>query len=259
MNEKQMQTSWGFTEGGDPSQDPRWFNRLRNLAGATVVTKNLTALLRHQVLTAKVPIMVHVTATGWGNSPVEPNVPKIGEQFVNTQALLDAGFPTNRLIVRIDPIIPTEEGIERAETVLRTFNALDEGKRRFRCRVSVMDNYRHNRDRLKKQGVELRGVYGANGNSFQASPSAFEKVGNLLKRFQQDYIFESCAEPGRLPNFVSKVGCISELDFRACGLASPLPMANKRQRTECHCACAKFELLPKKARCAHGCAYCYWR
>ena len=108
----------GITERGDASIDYSWVDKLNNVDGAIIITKNLNEKLQTKILEASKPIIVHCTCTGWGGSYLEPNVPNYKEQLNNLKSLIDKGFLKSHCVLRIDPIIPTTEGIERVKNVL---------------------------------------------------------------------------------------------------------------------------------------------
>ena len=55
--------------------------------------------------------ILHLTITGWGSTYMEPNVPPVVQNLRQLIKLVDKGFDRNHIVVRIDPIIPTDTGI----------------------------------------------------------------------------------------------------------------------------------------------------
>ena len=69
---------------------------------------------------------------------------------------------------------------------------------------------------------------------------------------------ESCAEPGLTEPIAC--GCISGYDLNLLGLYEDTEANGVGyQRKGCMCYAGKTELLKHKARCPHGCLYCYWK
>lgn len=87
-----------------------------------------------------------------GGTMIEPRVPDYKTQLQNIVKLLQKGFPSDHMVLRIDPIIPTDEGLARVKTVLDDFIALNTGI--TRVRFSVLDQYKHVNDRLVEAGIK---------------------------------------------------------------------------------------------------------
>ena len=173
--------------------------------------------------------------------------------------LVKAGFPMEKIVIRIDPIIPTEKGLSVAYRTMISF--MEMGFQRYR--VSVIDMYPHARSRFKKAGLPL--PYGDNG--FAPSQAQLSKVDDMLRQAKQFWEgldngkvlrIESCAEPGLTEPITS--GCISDYDLNLLGLSEDSESNGVGyQRKSCMCYAGKTELLKHKTRCPHGCLYCYWR
>ena len=244
----------GVTERGDPAFDTSWIQRLSSVDGAIIITKHITDAIRNVLLTSSTPCILHCTCTGWGGSWMEPNVPNPRVQLGALKELFNSGFPPERVVLRIDPIIPIEEGLRRASGVLDY--CADHDINISRVRISVYDNYPHARERiLRSSGMAIY------GGSFQAPYESKMSVIEALERYP--YTFETCAED-ILSTTSSKFivrGCVSSVDIRTLGLSTGDMSAyeNGQGRAGCHCLTCKKELLNTKRRCPHGCLYCYWK
>ena len=241
----------GITERGDAGLDLSWIYRLHEIDGAILITKNANEAFRNAVLTSPKPIIVHATCTGWGGTYMEPAVPFYKQQLDNICKLINAGFPKNRIVLRIDPIIAYEDGFERFKMVLDEATALGliPG---VRVRVSFCDNYPHVKDRLLDIGKEP--FYNGRFNVDQSS--VWDVQIELMNR---DLVVETCAEPAYACEQFKQVGCVSETDLAIMGLAGTQTGVNPQNRHGCLCLNCKYELLNNKARCPHGCLYCYWK
>lgn len=100
----------GITEAGDAGLDLSWVNKLDKIDGAVLITKNITDKFIDAVIANKDKLIIHATTTGMGGTVIEPNVPDYKTQLTQVQKLIDRGFPKNRIIIRVDPIIPTDNG-----------------------------------------------------------------------------------------------------------------------------------------------------
>ena len=141
----------GVTEAGDAGIDLNWVQKMDTVDGAVVITKQITHGFLDAVLEHQRKLIVHTTLTGYGGSVLEPWVPTPDEQFEAVQALVDSGFPQEKIVIRVDPLIPTEKGLVKALRVIET--CMDDGFRRYR--VSVLDMYRHVRNRFRATGLPL--------------------------------------------------------------------------------------------------------
>lgn len=245
----------GITERGDASRDFSWLNSLDKVDGAILITKNVTDKFIDTVLENEDKIIVHATITGYGATKVEPNVMTAKESLEQLKKLMKKGFPAERIVLRVDPIIPTEKGILLAERVIRDGYAL--GLRRVR--ISVIDMYQHVKTRFRAEKLPL-----PYGEDFSASEEQFRLVDGLVSALQyrfHDLSIESCGET-KLKN-PEPLGCISEKDLAILGI--PFPQNSQAlaptgyQRACCHCLSCKKELLANNHRCENGCLYCYWK
>jgi hypothetical protein len=225
----------GITERGDPSLDLGWMPWVQEGKPAILITKNpgklLAIFLKNPAESKQYNIIIHATITGMGGSLIEPNVPPRQESLIAYKKLIDFFVP-ERVVLRIDPIIPTESGIELAKHVIVE-------KDDTRVRISFIDLYPHVQKRFKDLGIILP------WNTFHAPldvrKTVWEELGSP----------EICGEPG-----FECTGCVSELDCRILNV-DPLDF-NKGQRKYCACLANKKELLTQKKRCPNLCTYCYW-
>lgn len=237
----------GITEGGDPALDFSWEKRIGNMDFSILITKELSDELIRRSKPYWERIIFHLGCTGFGQTVLEPFVPSVDWQLHQLRRLLSAGFPKEQVVVRIDPIIPTEKGLLRAQSVVDGAAGLTD-----RFRISVLDMYPHVRRRFAKAGLPL-----PYGNGFSASAAQFALVDDWLSRNQSRGRFACCAEP-KLQN-CEPTGCVSEEDARLFGLVLDAAYPSGFQRQACRCPGCKRELLAKKGRCAHGCLYCFWK
>lgn len=246
----------GITERGDASIDYEWVNKVSSMDGTILITKNLTDKFIQTVInlhSSGVRLIVHATCTGWGNTAFEPNVHEYKWQLAQLKKLIDSGFPASRCVLRIDPIFPTESGLIRVCLVLKEFERLDVDVTRIR--ISIYDEYRHVKERLKAKGYQT-----CYSDRFYANVNKIRFVGNTLSQFP--YKFEVCAENILAQNFpqtFEQTGCVSVKDFEVLGIKTlPSLSENGQKRNGCHCLTCKTELLTNKFRCPNQCIYCYW-
>jgi hypothetical protein len=240
----------GITEAGDAALDMSWKDALENdafLDGAILVTKHVTDGFIEAVLCHRNAI-VHATLTGYGGSVLEPGVPPPEAQIAQIKKLIESGFDKRKLVVRIDPIIPTFEGVAKAD---RMYAATRDFAERYR--VSIIDMYPHVRERFRKAGLPL--VY---GDMFSPFAWQSELVDDWIAGIEgKGVVIETCAEP--MLKHGTKTGCVSETDLGLLGLDAVPCGPSGIQRKTCLCPSFKTELLQNRRRCGHGCLYCYWK
>lgn len=246
----------GITERGDAGINLAWSQKLCTVNGAVLITKNITKNFRNEVLkkySEGHKLIVHCTCTGYGHTPLEPNVPNYKEQLNNLKELIDMGFPADRCVLRIDPIFPTEKGLNRVKETLNYFMSLN--TRVTRIRVSIVDEYKHVKKRYRQLGWNP--IY---GDAFGPSVEQIKAVADVLAQFPQ-YTFETCAE-NKLADITANCrvqGCISNVDLWLMGLSEVNLSENPQNRVDCHCLSCKTELLTERKQCPHQCVYCFWK
>lgn len=245
----------GVTEAGDAGLDLSWVDKLSLVDGAILITKHVTPAFMEAVLENPDKIIVHATCTGYGGSVLEPNVPTVDEEFEAVMELVERGFPKEKIVIRVDPIIPTKKGIETARDTISLF--MSNGFTRFR--VSLIDMYPHVRRRFADSS--LPSPYAE--SSFYLSKEQISEVDVMLRSLWANFgwmgtlSIESCAEPG-LEETVH-CGCVSGTDLELLGLSTLDADCLGYQRKNCMCYSGKIELLTHKEVCPHGCLYCYWK
>ena len=259
----------GITEQGDAGIDLTWVDKVKSnqVDGCILITKNITSKFIDNVINLhklNKKLIAHCTCTGWGKTILEPNVPGYLDQLFNLNNLIAAGFPKERCILRIDPIIPTEEGILRANKVLNQAKLM-EFIPDMRVRISILDEYQHTKKRFMELNIPT--IY--EGNRFQANNKEMQRVIKLIK-MNADVHFECCAEPKlnselkerKIFNLESS-GCvnwedINRMDIDVSDRESDKMQYNLQNRAGCLCLSCKTELLNRRTQCPNKCVYCYW-
>lgn len=237
-----MSNRIGITEAGDAGIHFDWINEMDFISFAVLITKSLNDKFIENVLKYKDKVIIHATVTGMGNTVYEPNVKDLYWSKKQLEKLIEKGFPKEQIVLRLDPIIPTKEGLNTAETVLNEYKSL--GIKR--CRISFMDIYPHVKQRFEEKGISVPYTFTAPQNLIKEAQKLFEKYENI-------YEFEACAEYVKF-----KSGCISQKDADILN-KKILFMGKSGQRPGCMCPMNKTELLSYKERCPHNCLYCYWK
>jgi len=238
----------GVTEAGEVAFNLDVFDRL--YSGNIIITKRLTDKLIEKLVEHKDRIILHLTVTGFGGSRIEPFVPRVIDTHKGLTKLLEAGFPVSHVVLRVDPIVPTERGINTALDVIMAFSGLGIKRVRF----SFLDNYKHVKDRFEKEGIPE--LY---GGEFHAPLELRLEYAKKIEETANNAGFESieaCGEPG-----IESISCLSQKDIDILGLTDQITLeGSAEQRESCHCPANKSELLRVKPhQCENKCLYCYWR
>lgn len=231
----------GITERGDAGLDFSWVDKLYD--ANVIITKKLNDKMIDNLLCNKSRIILHLTCTGYGRTVLEPNVPSMDYSYEQVLRLIEKGFPAKQIVLRTDPIIPTDRGIKAEEKVLEMFR--NTGIKRVR--FSFMDLYPHVKERFIETKVPLPYV------GFTAPLNMRLNAVKMLQKWEDVYEIESCAEDTKY-----KLGCISQKDIDILGIKEALEPGGF-QRKGCLCASGKTELLENRFRCPHKCLYCYWK
>jgi hypothetical protein len=224
----------GITERGDAGLDLSWLDKLNagKVDAVIAITKNpgnIPECLPNNVI-------VHCTITGLGTTEWEPRclIPSRALRYYNW---LVNEYGGDRIVLRIDPIIPYDPWLSKAFEVL--------SHRRGRVRVSFIDMYQHVRKRFLD-------AYGYEFDKWEGLHSPLEMRIKIINEMKKTGDIEVCGEPG-----ISCTGCVSVKDMEVFGIESSGNL--KRQREYCPCLSEKVELLSNKHPCANKCLYCYWK
>lgn len=237
----------GVTESNEIAYNLEAFDNLYK--GNIIITKRLTNPLIDKLVENKDKIILHLTVTGFGHSRIEPFVPTVDNTIKKFKQLIEKGFPIEHIVLRIDPIVPTERGINTATNVLKIFG----GFGIKRVRISFLDNYKHVKERFKEKGIEE--LY--NGN-FHAPLEDRLKGLEIIKNNALENGFESveaCGEPN-----IESIPCLSQKDIDILGLTDEIVLiGSAKQRKNCSCPSNKSELIKNgfNKKCPNNCLYCY--
>lgn len=242
---------FGTTEISDPTFHLEIFDNLYE--GNLIITKRLTPKFIEKLIKNKSKIILHICVTGFGGSKLEPFVPTKEVMHEHVLELINKGFPARQIVLRVDPIIPTEKGIETALSVIELFK--DTGIKRVR--ISFLDMYKHVKERFEQNNIPI--PY----NTFHADDDtrwdAFSKIFELTNMLYLE--LEMCGEPPVGEPFkFETLPCLSQKDVDILCLTDKIKLVgNKGARKNCLCPQNKYELIKDKPKpCNHGCLYCFW-
>jgi len=232
----------GVTERIDAGLDQTWREHVDEFDLVVLITK-APQLLDPSTIPGNA--IVHCTITGHGGTPIEPGVASTDVTLPAYAALIRTIGP-ERTVLRIDPILVTEEGEWLAQYVARS--------KAGRLRVSFLDMYPHVKARFLAAGKEMHDQFNLELPQKDFHSDLVRRQ-QILSRLPKDT--EVCCEPGILCT-----GCAQLRDLSAIGVNRYLlTKGTGRQRADCGCLIEKTELLGNIQRkpCPHGCLYCYWK
>lgn len=223
----------GITERGDAGLDTSWLKWVLESKPAILISKRPNVLFEILRNFKNTNVIVHTTITGFGSTILEPNVPCADYTIASYYKLVGL-LGEDRVVLRIDPVIPTEKGLETAKSIVaKSLNT--------RIRISFIDNYDHLKERFRQNDIDQ-----LPWDSFHAPLELRKKAWEELGKP------EICGEPD-----MPCTGCVSAKDCEVLGV---IPIEKEKgQRFFCKCLANKKELLMNCERCPHNCIYCYWR
>lgn len=244
----------GITERGDAGLDKGWLEKVKagTVDGCIAISKAPAELLYIDIPDN---VVVHCTITdlpGW----MEPKVPNTGYAVNSYQQLVEK-LGEERVVLRVDPVVPLPKQIEAASYLI--------AKACSRVRVSFFDYYGHVRQRMLNYKGNFAGDHIADCQEMMHkldlnyrgelhAPLSMRKEALADLQMVTDRKIEVCGEPG-----MECTGCVSARDIVAMGLKVPDVTSIGKQRYACQCLAVKQELLNNKKPCHHNCIYCYWK
>lgn len=220
----------GVTERGDAGLDHEWLSQEDLVDGIILITK-APQLLKSAPISERT--VIHCTITGYGQTIIEPNVLP-WKHTVEVYHKLVEKYGGERIVLRVDPVIPTMEGFNLAKEVV--------SQAKGRVRISFLDLYWHVRKRFSEVGIEFK--WKGTHAPLAIRISMWEALGKP----------EICGEPD-----MPCTGCVSARDIAAMELnPADLSGFESQQRKICACIAEKKELLKRCSPCWHDCLYCYW-
>lgn len=235
----------GITESGEIAFNLEAFDNLRD--ANIIITKRLTDKLIEKLVENKDKIILHLTCTGMGGTRIEPFVPTLDVTYEKFCKLIEKGFPISHVVLRIDPIVPTEKGVNTAIKALEKFLP----SKVERVRISILDMYRHVKERFTENGIPLPFT------SFHSALRLRESIHSIFLDYSKKYNFslEVCGEPG-----IESIPCLSPKDLDILGVGDKIKLVGSaEQRKSCKCPANKHEILKDKPhQCQNGCLYCFW-
>lgn len=256
----------GITENGDPSMEFSWLdivNYDQDCLGVILITKGfLNPNFQQAVRYIQKPCIIHADISGWGATRMEPYVPRALETVKSIRAFIDHyGFPASNFVLRIDPIIPDQPGLRRAEYVVKL--AQQYLPDIHRIRISIYDDYAYSHQEFIKRGYTPIDNVTTWKNERERRPNPLQVqlvAQTLMAAAAPGQIFETCCEPELVKTYPSNFiqsGCLSKTDCEIMHISIPEDVSlNGLHKYGCQCLTMKREIMPYAVPCQMACAYC---
>jgi hypothetical protein len=192
---------------------------------------------------------VSITITGWGGTWLEPGVEK-PEKMVKFFNITLKKIGAERMRLRIDPVVPTEEGFARAKSVAEGI------KEPVDVVTSLIQLYRRQEKVFYKLEVDLTRYSIKSGRARYPEKELAEKWLQILLCANSGFRgkVQFCGMPYEIYGAVH-TGCVDEKLLRAIGVRDFRKIRPGKQRPGCKCVITKKQVIGGK--CLHGCLYCY--
>jgi hypothetical protein len=194
-------------------------------------------------------VAVGLTITGWGGTWLEAGVIAPETMVAHFNNVAEA-VGCERLRLRIDPGIPTEEGLRRATAVLAGIVAP------VRTITSLIQFYKGHDKLFSQLGIDRSRYALRSGRALYPDPELAAWWLSGLLRARPD--FAGCISFCGMPYLVAgaeHTGCVDDELLSAIGVTDFKRVAPGRQRPGCRCVITKRQALG--GPCSHGCLYCY--
>ena len=194
-------------------------------------------------------LAVEISITGWGGTWLEPRVGR-PQQMINYFNKLVQVFGKNRIRLRIDPVIPTVEGVARASSIaLMLYKPV-------KIITSMIQLYKGQEKIFTKLGIDMNKYTIKSGNALYPEKALAERWYKLLTNINPNLIglVQFCGMPYEIEGAVH-TGCIDDELLQAIGVTDYKKIAPGKQRPGCKCTIQKKQAI--MGVCNHGCKYCY--
>lgn len=193
-------------------------------------------------------VAISYTITGWGGTWLEPCVPNTKDMVKHINSVM-CDLDPKRIRLRIDPVIPTVEGMIRAGAVAMFI------ENHINIITSILQLYKSHEEMACRLGIDLSHYTITSGRAKFVKEEVTLKWLNYLYRIASWTIgqVQFCGMPYPVPGAIHQ-GCIDLTLLEAIGANVPIILQGK-QRPGCKCIVNKKQIV--QGKCGHSCIYCY--
>lgn len=189
----------------------------------------------------------NLTISGWGNTWLEPNVPNVND-MIDYFNQLTQEIDINRLRLRIDPGVPTKEGLTKAITVLKNIEILP------KVITSIIQYYSRHYQVFEQLQINMEYYRIQSGRAIFPKKEIAERWLECLKNVRPEADISFCGMPYAIKGS-NHTGCVDDDMLKAIGIDDYIHISPGKQRPGCKCVIAKRQACMRN--CNHGCRYCY--
>ena len=224
-----------------------WDEIARKLSGGAHAVLYSKALLPIGELEKLPHVACSVTITGWGGTWLEPCVmpPNLLVGWLN-DAHKTLG---DRVRLRIDPIVPSAEGFERAAKVASMVDFP------IRTTVSLLQFYKGMEGTFRGLRLDPKIYTVKSGRAWFPRKEVAENAYHRLMGANPNLTYQFCGMPYEVGD--THTGCVDDDLLAAIGVTKFKRVRPGFQRPGCKCVIKKLQLV--SGACPHGCQYCYAR
>lgn len=221
--------------------------------------------LMQKLIENKDKIILHYIVSGYGSTPLEPAVPHPAIAYKSLQTLIQLGFPKKQIVLRIDPVLPSEQGLIVVNQVLNVFRTL--GIKR--CRFSFLKQNQNVKTRAAWMqffcgpNVNLNPYYSELYGKIFNYAAGFQRkdMCNLAKKWDWHYTFETCSRDDKDDFNEYEKACVSFDDYKRLGIRNfENPQEVYTRKNKCKCPDNVVELYPQtNMQCGLKCVHCKYK
>lgn len=246
----------GITDEFDASLDLSIFDRLCPLMNI-IITRDISNIqFRYLLVKHQQNIILHLVISGWGGTPVEPNIPDIRKTYGYLQSLITEGFDPSHIVLRIDPIIPNDAGFQLLPKLLDVFSQFP--ITRLRYKILTQTNNVINRHSWFQACMFMGNPYYSESRNtvFYGAPEWLrKKVYAILDSYAWKFSIESCDRYDTVDN-PHNIACISHRDLRILGI-NDADIKFTYKKNKCHCPENRTSLQNQTyTQCPFRCTHC---
>ena len=188
-----------------------------------------------------------LTITGWGGTWLEPNVPPPDKMI--SWLHYAYGKLGDRVRLRIDPIVPSQEGFNKACSIAKQILVP------IRTIVSILQFYKGMEETFRKLDIKSSIYTDKSGRAWFPKREVAAEAYRRLKYANPNLTYQFCGMPYEVGD--THTGCVDDDLLAAIGVTNFKRIKPGVQRPGCKCVIQKRQLV--SGPCKHACQYCYAR
>ena len=177
-------------------------------------------------------VVLHAIFSGYEGTALEPNIPDVDAKMEALFAITERCLTPLQTVLVLDPVIPTQQGIEKLQKIL------DIAPANIRVRLSFLrqtEKLVAAMDKLEAQGHQVARVpWDTVGVPVQYKQATIALLSKWENKFHS---FHCCCEP--YVDAIFREGCVSETDYKAMRISRHFYGNYISEDDSCCCARSK--------------------